>query len=70
MWLHYFIVFYYLDFLQTASLSYDVARISQKSIGKDVADKKIYSDNDLKLQISYLQRSDFLQERMFFISML
>lgn len=57
--------FYYLDFLQTASLSYDVNRISQKSIGKDTAEKKIYSDNDLKLQISYLQRSDFLQERMF-----
>lgn len=56
--------FYYLDFLQTVSLNYDVTRISQKSIGKDVADKKIYSDNDLKLQISYLQRSDFLQERM------
>ena len=57
--------FYYLDFLQAASLSYDIARVSQKSIGKDIADKKIYSDNDLKLQISYLQRSDFLQERMF-----
>lgn len=57
--------FYYLDFLQAASLSYDVARVSQKSIGKNIADKKIYSDNDLKLQISYLQRSDFLQERMF-----
>jgi hypothetical protein len=56
--------FYYLDFLQSASLSYDVSRVSQKSIGKNISDKKIYSENDLKLQISYLQRNDFLQERM------
>jgi hypothetical protein len=60
-----FSAFYYLDFLQSVSLSYDVGRSAQKSIGKSLSDKKIYSDNDLKLQISYLQRSDFLQERMF-----
>jgi hypothetical protein len=60
-----FSAFYYLDFLQSVSLSYDVSRSTQKSIGKSLSDKKIYSDNDLKLQISYLQRSDFLQERMF-----
>ena len=57
--------FYYLDFLQSVSLSYDVGRVNQKSIGKGFSDKIIYTDKDLKLQISYLQRSDFLQERMF-----
>jgi hypothetical protein len=51
--------------LQNAYLSYDASRINQKSIGKDFSDRKIYSENDLKLQVSYLQRSDFLQERMF-----
>ena len=53
--------FYYLDFLQSISLSYDVGRINQKSIGKSFSDKIIYTDKDLKLEISYLQRSDFLQ---------
>ena len=57
--------FYYLDFLQSISLNYEVNRSIQKSIGKSLSDKKIYSENDLKVQISYLQRSDFLQERMF-----
>jgi hypothetical protein len=56
--------FYYFDFLQSASLSYDVSRVSQKSLGNSITDKVIYSNNDLKLQLSYLQRSDFLQERM------
>lgn len=57
--------FYYLDYLQSISLSYDVGRISKTTIGKGISDKVIYSDKDLSLQISYLQRSDFLQERIF-----
>jgi hypothetical protein len=48
--------FYYLDFLQSASLSYDVSRVSQKSLGNSIADKVSYVNKDVKLQISYLQR--------------
>lgn len=55
--------FYYLDFLQSVSLSYDVSRVFQKSIGNSIKDEVIFSNNDFKLQLSYLQRSDFLQER-------
>jgi hypothetical protein len=57
--------FRYLNFIQSISFDSSPKRVSQKSIGKSLVDKIMYNDPDLNVNISYLQRIDFLNEDLF-----
>jgi hypothetical protein len=57
--------FRYLNFIQSISFDSAPKRFSQKSIGKSLTDKIMYNDPDLNLNISYVQRIDFLNENLF-----
>lgn len=57
--------FRYLNFIQSISFDSSPKRISQKSIGKSLNNKIMYTDPDLTVNIAYAQRIDFLNENIF-----
>lgn len=57
--------FVFLNFIQSASMSFDVNRISQKSIGKSSSITNQFIEPNINFSISYLQRIDFLNEFLF-----
>lgn len=54
--------FKYLNFIQSINFDSSPKRVSQKSIGKSLNNKILYTDPDLTINISYAQRIDFLNE--------
>ena len=57
--------FAYLNFLQSINFETTTKAINQKSIGKTLNDKILFNDPDLNINISYIQRTDFLNEFLF-----
>ena len=57
--------FSYLQFLQSISFELSTQSVSQKSIGKTLSDKSLFINPDLQINVSYLQRNDFANERIF-----
>jgi hypothetical protein len=56
--------FKYLNFIQSINFDSSPKRLSQKSIGKSLTEKILYTDPDLTINVSYAQRIDFLNESM------
>lgn len=56
--------FKFLPFVQSIQIESNLDRISQKSIGKDTLDKKIYTNPNFNLNVTAIQENNFLLERL------
>jgi hypothetical protein len=56
--------FKFLPFIQSIQIDSNLEKISQKSIGKDALNKKIFTNPNFNLNITSIQENNFLLERL------